>query len=75
NKKPPYTGRYSLGVFGARDNAYSLAAKTEKKGVPTEVLKRDLDRTFWWLDLLLSKEDMEISAEVRQRILRVQEKI
>ncbi|MFT7041778.1 MAG: multidrug efflux pump subunit AcrA (membrane-fusion protein) [Candidatus Azotimanducaceae bacterium] len=75
NKKPPYTGRYSLGVFGARDNAYSLAAKTEKKGVPTEVLKRDLDRTFWWLDLLLSKEDMEISAEVRQRILRVKEKI
>ena len=75
NKKPPYKDRYSLGVFGAIDNAYSLVAKAKKQGVPTEVLKRDLEKTLWWLDLSLSKEDIEYSAEARQQIRRLQDKI
>jgi hypothetical protein len=74
NTKLPYIGRYSLGVFGVKDNAYSLAAKAERDGVPAEVLERGLKKTLWWLDLLILQEDIESNVDVLEKIQRMQEK-
>jgi hypothetical protein len=74
NKKLPYIGRYSLGVFGVKDNAYALAAKAERDGVAAEVLERGLEKTLWWLDLLIWQEDIETKADVLEQIQRMQEK-
>ncbi|MFT4721684.1 MAG: hypothetical protein ACI9SB_002861 [Candidatus Azotimanducaceae bacterium] len=74
NKKLPYIGRYSLGVFGVKDNAYALAAKAERDGVPAEVLERGLKKTLWWLDLLILQEDIESNVDVLEKIQRMQEK-
>jgi hypothetical protein len=70
----PYIGRYSLGVFGVKDNAYALAAKAERDGVPAEVLERGLKKTLWWLDLLILPEDIESNVDVLEKIQRMQEK-
>jgi len=74
NKKPPYIGHYSLGVFGLRDNAYSLAAEAEQQGVATEVLDRGLEKNLWWIDLLVSPEEIESHADALEQIRLKQEK-
>ncbi|MFT7132611.1 MAG: hypothetical protein ACI81O_001321 [Cyclobacteriaceae bacterium] len=73
-KKLTYLGRYSLGVFSVKDNAYSLAAKAERDSVPAEVLERGLEKTLWWLDLLILPADIESNIDMLEKIQRMQEK-
>lgn len=67
NRKAPHAGRYSLGVFNAKDRADALAAKAGNSGVPSDVLELIREKTQWWIDLKVSAEEIKANGKLLQK--------
>ena len=62
--KPPYAGRYSLGVYSHQARAARRVVSVEKRGIAAEVQTRQIDKVTWWLDGVISNEQAQTNVEL-----------